>query len=140
MNKIFKIFLIFIAIVIFTNINFVYGSDDEESSKKTLDLHSVITKPDKAIKKAEEEEEEIYLNKENLQEFSNQIFIVLFAIGVALSVIIGGILGIKFMMSSAEDKAKVKEIMIPYIVGCIVIFGAFGIWKATVEILSKLNQ
>ena len=42
------------------------------------------------------------------------------------------------MVSRAEDKAKVKESMIPYVVGCIAIFGALMIWKVVIGILSKI--
>ena len=59
----------------------------------------------------------------------NNIYTVVYIIGIALSVIIGAILGIKFMVGTIEEQAKVKETLIPYAVGCIVVFGAFGIWK-----------
>ena len=66
------------------------------------------------------------------------VYSVLFMLGVAFSVIIGAILGIKFMIGSVEEKAELKEMMMPYILGCIVIFGAFGIWKMTMAIFYKL--
>lgn len=47
--------------------------------------------------------------------------------------IVGIIIGIQFLIASAEDKAKVKEALVPYIVGCIVIFGAFTIWSIAVN-------
>ena len=47
---------------------------------------------------------------------------------------VGTIIGIQFMMASAEEKAKVKEALIPYVVGCAVIFGAFTIWSIAVNI------
>lgn len=66
----------------------------------------------------------------------NDVYSILMPIGIAATVIVGGILGIKFMLASAEDKAKIKESMVPYVVGCIVIYGAFGIWKLVIEILA----
>lgn len=66
------------------------------------------------------------------------IYNILLTVGIALTVIIGGILGIKFMMASAEDKAKIKEAMIPYVIGCIVIYGAFFIWKIAIIVLSDI--
>ena len=67
------------------------------------------------------------------------IYNILFPIGVVVTVVVGGMLGIKFMMASVEDKAKVKESMVPYAIGCIVIYGAFGIWKLAMEIFSGLG-
>lgn len=48
--------------------------------------------------------------------------------------IVGTILGIQFMVASAEDKAKVKEALIPYFIGCAIIFGGFTIWSIVVNI------
>lgn len=55
--------------------------------------------------------------------------------GIAVAIIIGLVLGIQFMAGSVEQKAKVKDSLIPYIVGCVVIFGAFGIWKIVLTVL-----
>lgn len=51
--------------------------------------------------------------------------------------IVGIIIGIQFMVASAEDKAKVKEALVPYVIGCVVIFGAFTIWSVVVNIMQK---
>ena len=47
----------------------------------------------------------------------------------------GAILGIQFITGSVEQKAKVKDSLIPFIVGCVAIFGAFGIWKLVITLL-----
>lgn len=75
----------------------------------------------------------------DLQTIISDIYNILFPLGIAITVIIGGVLGIKFMMASAEDKAKIKESMIPYVLGCVVIYGAFGIWKLAITIFSALG-
>ena len=74
----------------------------------------------------------------DLKVIINDIYNVLFPLGVAVTVIIGGVLGIKFMMASAEDKAKIKESLVPYVAGCVVIYGAFGIWKIAILIFSAI--
>ena len=73
-----------------------------------------------------------------MKQTLDDIYWVLFPMGIAVTVIIGGSLGVKFMMASAEDKAKVKESIVPYVAGCIVIYGAFGIWKICIELFSIL--
>ena len=50
----------------------------------------------------------------------------------------GAILGIKLMISGIDEKAEVKKLLIPYVVGCIIIFGGFGIWKLVVTILQSV--
>ena len=49
------------------------------------------------------------------------------AIGNIVSVAVLVILGIKYMMGSAEEKAEYKKTMIPYLVGAILIFAASNI-------------
>jgi hypothetical protein len=76
---------------------------------------------------------------EDTKEIMDDIYSILFPLGVVATVMVGGFLGIKFMLASAEDKAKVKESMVPYVIGCIVIYGAFGIWKICIQIFSSLS-
>lgn len=54
--------------------------------------------------------------------------------GTIIAVLVGAVLGIKIMVATVEEKAKIKELMVPYIVGCIVMFSAFTIWKIVVTI------
>lgn len=79
-------------------------------------------------------EKENVINESYLQEAVNGMYNIFFILGVALSVIVGAVLGIKFMWGSIEQQAKVKELLIPYIIGCIIVFSAFGIWKMVVNI------
>lgn len=79
------------------------------------------------------------INGQALKDARDIIYNVLFALGVCLSVIIGAILGIKYMFGSVEQQVKVKETLVPYIISCIIIFSAFGIWKFVIEIASKVT-
>lgn len=70
-----------------------------------------------------------------LNDTSNFIYNTLLIIGICIAVLIGTVLGIQFITGSVEQKVKVKESLIPFVVGCVVIFSAFGIWKLVIEIL-----
>lgn len=48
-------------------------------------------------------------------------------VGIVLTVVILSILGIKYMMGSAEEKAEYKKTMIPYVVGAVCIFASTSI-------------
>lgn len=76
------------------------------------------------------------INTDLLHTTSNFMFNTLLAIAIIAAVAVGIIIGIQFMTASVEEKAKVKETLVPYVVSCVVIFGAFGIWKLAVIILS----
>lgn len=89
--------------------------------------------------KNEENKNGSKIKSDNLQTASNTLYNILLSIGVVIAVAVGMYLGVKFMMSSAEDKAKVKESLIPYIAGCVVIFGAFIIWKLAILLLNGLS-
>ena len=84
------------------------------------------------------EDENTTIEDGNLKIMSDLIYNTLLIIAVVIAVIVGMIIGIQFMTGSVEQKAKIKETLIPYIAGCIVIFGAFGIWKLVVTIMSKV--
>ena len=59
-----------------------------------------------------------------IQDVGGRILGVLQTVGVVLAVIILVILGIKYMMGSAEEKAEYKKTMVPYLVGAVFIFAA----------------
>ena len=50
-------------------------------------------------------------------------------VGIITSVIVLMVLGIKYMMGSAEEKAEYKKTFIPYIVGAIILFAATAFAK-----------
>lgn len=81
----------------------------------------------------------IPIDGNNVQKGSSTLYNILLSIGLFLAVAIGMYIGVKFMLSNAEDKAKVKEALIPYIAGCVVIFGAFAIWKLAITLLSGIK-
>ena len=54
-------------------------------------------------------------------------------VGIIVAIIVLLVLGIKYMMGSAAEKAEYKKTMIPYLVGAVLIFGASGIVQAVVE-------
>ena len=72
-----------------------------------------------------------------MQQMSDMLYNPLLVIATIIAVIVGLVIAIPFMTGSVGERAKIKETLIPYIAGCIVIFGAFGIWKLVVNILSQ---
>lgn len=79
------------------------------------------------------------VSKDNIKDTSGMVFRVLLFIGIIVAIIAGIIIGMQFVTGSVEAKAQVKEKLIPYVVGCIIIFGAFGIWKLVVDLLQGVN-
>ena len=73
-----------------------------------------------------------------LETGSNLLYNILLTIGIAVALIWGLVLGIQFVTGSLEEKADVKKGLIIYLIGCVVIFGAFGIWRLLLQLLQPL--
>ena len=78
------------------------------------------------------------INQENADTVLNSIYNIMLAIGITVTVIWGLIIAIKLMMSSVEEKAEYKKLLWPYLVGCIVIFGSFIIWKIVIVVMNSV--
>jgi hypothetical protein len=77
------------------------------------------------------------VDEDELKKTSDFLYNVLLGIALVAAVIVGMIIGMRFMVASVDEKAKIKEQLVPYVLGCVVVFGAFGIWKLAVTILSS---
>ena len=60
---------------------------------------------------------------------------ILQGLGIFVIAIVGVILGIQLMIASPENKAKVKQRLLIYLVGSVIIIAAVGIWQLMVSIL-----
>ena len=64
------------------------------------------------------------INTTEIESFSSSIINVVSIVGSAAAIITLIILGIKYMMGSAEEKAEYKKTLLPYIIGAAMVFGA----------------
>ena len=74
------------------------------------------------------------------QNLVNTIIGWLTGIGMAVSVIVLLVLGIKYMIGSAEEKAEYKKTMIPYLVGAVLVFGASAIAQVVYSIAKQAGE
>ncbi len=81
-----------------------------------------------------EKESENTIDNSKLKIASDTVYNILLTIAFIVAIVCGIIIGIQFMVGSIENKADIKEALLPYVIGCIVVFGAFGIWKIAVNI------
>ncbi len=66
-------------------------------------------------------------NTATMQNIGNQIITVVSVAGSIVSVVVLIVLGIKYMMGSAEEKAEYKKTLMPYIIGAALVFAASAI-------------
>lgn len=70
----------------------------------------------------------------------SKILGVIQVVGTVIAVGALMVLGVKYMMGSAEEKAEYKKTMIPYVIGAILLFAAVNLagWFASIaDTLSK---
>ena len=66
-------------------------------------------------------------NTTGITTIGNQIITIVSTVGSIASVIVLVVLGLKYMMGSAEEKAEYKKTLIPYIIGAALVFAASAI-------------
>ena len=64
------------------------------------------------------------IDSSQINGFMNSVINIVSMVGSAVAIIALIILGIKYMMGSAEEKAEYKKTLLPYIFGAIMVFGA----------------
>ena len=74
-----------------------------------------------------------------IQSVGNSIIGILQVVGIVLSVIVLIVLGIKYMMGSAEEKAEYKKTMMPYIVGAALIFAASAFAQVIYQFFANIK-
>ena len=67
----------------------------------------------------------------------SMITTIIQTIGVILSVVILLMIGIKYMIGSVEERADYKKTMIPFLVGCVMIFDTSTIVKLIANLTSQ---
>ena len=63
----------------------------------------------------------------SITTIGNQLIQIISTIGSVASVIVLVIIGIKYMMGSAEEKAEYKKTLMPYVIGAALVFAASAI-------------
>ena len=79
-------------------------------------------------------------NDEVPEKFTNMVGIIattIQTIGVILSVIVIGLLGIKYMTGSVEERADYKKSMIPFLVGTVLIVAVGTIIRIVNDLTSQ---
>ena len=100
---------------------------------KAVDLGDVVTQGEEWLKNAK-----TMVDQTKLKDANSFLYNTLLIIGIIITVVWGGYIGIKLMLDSAEKKADIKEALMPYLIGCFAIYSGFAVWKLVVTILDKI--
>lgn len=69
-----------------------------------------------------------------LQNVGGTVVSIIQVVGIIVAVVVIMVIGIKYMMGSAEEKAEYKKVMIPYVIGAVLIFAASTIVNVVYQI------
>ena len=106
---------------------------------KALSLEELITNAESFEDAGNSGGSSTGISEDSLQPISNMVSNVLLTIAIGVTVISAAVMAINFTIQSVEDKAKVKESMVPWIIGIFISFGAYGIWKIVMNIFYRMD-
>lgn len=129
LKKIVKIFLALTIIMSITNIKYA----------KALTLSDILSGGEQFLRKGDNASDDLF-DADKEKNAVDQAYVILLGIAIIAAFIIGAVLGIQFITSGAVGQAKVKEKLIPYVVGLFVVFGAFGIWQIALRLGRTLTE
>ena len=111
--KIQKAFIVvlFVMVILNTFTMFVFAGDDAAAT----------------IKDPSELTGSANTNVIGITNIGNQLITIISTVGSVASVIVLIILGLKYMMGSAEEKAEYKKTLLPYVIGAGLVFAASAI-------------
>ena len=96
------------------------------------------TDPDTIVSKAksfiEQGESKSTLNTSDIAKDLSGIGQLFYIIGLGVALIVGMILGLKYMQSGADQKANVKEKLIWYVIAIFLLVGAASITKMIITV------
>ena len=75
---------------------------------------------------------------EQIATVGGNIVNIIQIVGIVVAVIVLLVIGIKYMIGSASEKAEYKKTMIPYIVGAVLIFAGTSLVKVIYSLASSV--
>ena len=75
----------------------------------------------------------------DLTKVGNNIVTIIQDVGIVIAVIVLLVIGIKYMMGSASEKAEYKKTMIPYIVGAVLIFAGTSLVRVIYSLSTSVS-
>lgn len=119
MKKIFPVILLLFFLVISVS-NMVFAVNNPNFNTNEIDTPSGLTKVDTAAK-----------------TFMATGINVIRTVGVGISIVMLGYIGIKYMMASSNERAEFKKSIAMYVLGAVLIFAASNILGIIADFAQK---
>ena len=135
-NRAVKVVFTMLLLFVLLNTN-VYATNPTTQSKTSL--RDIIGGARDFVSQGEQgNSKDPGMDNTSMKNASELVYNIFLILGMAVAVIVGMIMGIKFITGSIDEKADVKNSLIPYVAGCVVVFGAFAIWKFVLNIIQGI--
>lgn len=113
------------------------GASSSSSSSQIESYSSINEKAKEFINRGSEKET---ISQQKVEQDLKPLAQILMGIAVLVLLSVGAILGVKYMISGADERAKIKEKLIWYIVSAVLIFGAVAIFNIVINILNRVSD
>lgn len=125
MKKLAKIILVLIIAMMLcmTISNVSLAAGDDSSDKEAATTAAPNPNGYKGLTEQSEREGSV----KDIENFGNKIITIISTMGSIVSVIVLVVLGVKYMVGSAEEKAEYKKTLLPYVIGAALVFAASSI-------------
>lgn len=123
MKKVISLLMIILIVNFFISINYVYADDG---------INSIISSMNGTSNA-------VSAGSHKTAKVINNIIGLLQVVGSGISLIVITLLGIKYILSSPAEKADIKKMAIPIIIGCVLLFGAVNLMAAVQEFSDVLK-
>ena len=127
-----KINKVIIKVLIISTIFFIFLN-----IQNTVKAGEFIENAEGFLRLPQDNQSDEVISEDGLKQISNSLLSILIPVGIVVSVVVTAILGAQFMWGSTENKAEVKQALVPWGVSIFVLFSAYAIWKVVVDILSS---
>ena len=104
---------------------------------KAFSFDTLLTDADTFIEQGSSSEAS-GISQYQVKPIADSIANILLVIAIGVAMISAAVMAINFIIQSVEDKAKIKEAMVPWIIGIFVTAGAYGIWRITMSVFYGL--
>lgn len=72
--------------------------------------------------------------KNNLLPIAN----ILVGFATIVFLVVGSIIGVKYMLAGADEKAKLKEKLIWFVISMVAVYGAVGIFNLIINVMNEI--
>ena len=79
-------------------------------------------------------------NHEQFAEELAPIGSIIAGVGVVIFMGVLAVMAIKWIVAKPEDKAKLKQAFVGYVIAAFVFFGAIGIWRLAIQIMESIQS